>query len=189
MFTENTSDKITHDYALSVSSQFLNTYRTVKDAAEKNTEQWRGGFLNPATLDFSYNVSIRFWEYSNVMLGLSAIRILTRPRYEGAVEPKETPFAKTERSFILGYYGMSGEVNVYAKKISENISWDNNSSFFVNGISRDRVSFDFQNNVSFKFLKYLQFRLESQITYDPLHSYHLQYRQEFLVGIFYEQKK
>ncbi len=188
LFEENASSKITHSYSLILYSQFLNTYFPVSEEG-KQSEQWRGGFLNPATLNFSYDVSISFWEYSNALLGLSAIRMVTRPCYDGAAEPKEDPVVKTDRSFILASYGLSGQISVYSKKISEAVTWDNTSSFFLNGISKDRVNFDFENKFTFKFLKYLQFRLETHVVYDPVTSYHLQYRQEFLIGVFYEKRK
>ena len=189
IFEEHNNAKVTHSYSLILYSQFLNTYSPVYDVEGKQTEKWRGGFLNPASLNFSYDVNINFWEYSNLLLGLSAVRIITRPRFEGVIEPKETPIIKTDHSYILAAYGMSGQLSIYSKKISETVTWDNTSSFFVNGVSKDQASFDFENKFTIKFLKCLQFRLETHIIYDPLYSYNLQYRQEFLIGAFYEKRK
>lgn len=188
LFNENESKNITHAYSLEINSQFLNTYKYTPSATEKISRQWRGNFLNPATISFSYNVSIGIWENSNVMLGLSSVRIVTKPRYDGAIEPMD-PFAKTSCAFILANYGMSGQVNVYSHKIADNIVWDNTSSFFANGISRHQAGFDCKNTVTFKFLKYLQFRFDTHVIYDPLTSTRLQYDQEFLVGAFIEKRK
>ncbi len=188
LFDENDSKTVTHAYALNINSQFLNTYRYFVNKMNETESQWRGGFFNPATISFSYNVSVSLWKYSSIMLGLSSLRVVWKPIYEGVREPKETPFRKTKNSFILAHYGMSGQVNIYSKKITENITWDNTSSFFVNGISKDQVSFDFQNRITFKLVRYVQLRFDTHIIYDPLTSYNLQYDQEFLVGVFYEKK-
>lgn len=189
VYTEKASNTTTHAYSLSVSSQFFNTYRYSRKPAETNSMEWRSGFLNPVTLSFSYNVTWMLWDYSNVLLGLSAVRLSTRPRYVGATEPKETPVAKTDRAFILAHYGMSGQANIFSKKISENITWDNFSFFFVNGISRDQVSADFRNSFTFRFFRHLQFRFDTHVIYDPSVSYQVQLQQEFLIGLFYEKRK
>ena len=188
LFNENRSKNITHSYSLDVSSQFLNTYKYYTSIHENSSKQWRGGFLNPAILNFSYNVSFNIWDESSILLGLSSIRIATKPRYENAIEPKE-PFAKTSNAYVLATYGMSGQVNIFSQKIAENTTWDNNSGFFVNGISKSQVNFDFQNTFTCKFLKYLQFRVDTHIIYDPLASLRLQYDQEFLMGVFIEKRK
>ena len=188
LFNENETKTITHAYALEINSQFLNTYKYKQDGPEKYSKQWRGGFFNPATISFSYNISMDIWENSNVMLGLSSIRITLKPRYEGAIEQKY-PFVKTSNAFILASYGISGQVNIYSQKIADNIVWDNTSSFFANGINRQQAGFDCQNTITFKFLKYLQFRFDTHIIYDPLTSARLQYDQGFLVGAFIEKRK
>lgn len=188
LFHENESKTITHSYALDISSQFLNTYRYNWDTPDQFSKQWRGGFLNPGTINFSYNMSLDVWDNSNIMLGLSSIRVATKPRYQGAVEPIE-PIAKTSHAYILATYGMSGQVNIYSQKIAENITCDNNSGFFVNGINKNQMNFDFQNTFTYKFLKYLELRFDTHVLYDPLTSCRLQYDQEFLIGVFIEKRK
>ena len=188
LLNENESKNITHSYAFDISSQFLHSYKYGVDIYEKQLKEWRGGFLNPATINFSYNISMNLWSDSNVMLGLSSVRIAARPRYEGVIEPKDL-VAKTPHSFILAIYGMSAQVNIYSQKITESLFCDNSSGFFVNGINKSQMNFDFQNTFIYKFLKYMQLRFDTHIIYDPLVSYHLQYDQEFLIGVFIEKRK
>jgi hypothetical protein len=188
LLNENASKSITHSYAFDISSQFLHTYKYRIDIYEKQLKEWRGGFLNPATMNFSYNISLNIWEDSNIMLGLSSVRIATRPRYEGMIEPKD-PVATTPHSYILADYGMSAQVNIYAQKITGNLFCDNSSGFFLNGIKKSQMNFDFQNTFTYKFLKYMQLRFDTHIIYDPLVSYRLQYDQEFLIGVFLEKRK
>lgn len=60
--------------------------------------------------------------------------------------------------------------------------------FHINRVSKDQVNCDFQNKITIKFLKFMQFRIDTHIIYDPLYSYKLQYQQEFLLGFFYEKR-
>lgn len=189
LLNEISSNTITHTYSLNINSQFLNSYKLVSIPNEEYINEWRGGFINPATFSFSYNIAITLWEYSTVLLGLTSVRVMTKPRYNGSKEPKETPLVITRHAYILAHFGMSGEVNIYSKKIAENITFDNTSSFFLNGFSKDQQNFDFQNRITFKLLKYLQLSLDTHIIYDPFASYNLQYTHQFLIGVFYDKRK
>lgn len=186
---ELSSRTFSHAYLLSIKSQWLNNWRYVRVDNELYSRQWRSGFMNPASLTFSYNITKSFWQNSTVMLGLTSIRANIKPRYKGAIEPANSPFAATSHSWIMLNFGLSGQVFIFRKKISETVDWDNTSQFFINGVSKDQVTFDIQNRISIKFLKYLQFRIDSHILYDPLINYKMQLDQQFLLGVFYEKRK
>lgn len=40
-----------------------------------------------------------------------------------------------------------------------------------------------------KLWKYLQLRLDTRLAYNPLFTYDMQFRQEVLLGFFYEHRK
>lgn len=188
-YNEITSRTLTHVYSFDLSSQWLDTRRYIRKPDDKGVRQWRGGVFNPATLLIAYNINMNFWEYSNMMVGLTSIQLTTKPRYIGAKEPIVKSFAQTRHSWVLLNYGLSLQAFIYSKKIGDNVIWDNTSTAFVNGVSKDQVNFNFQNRITVKFLKYFQFRVDTHIIYDPLYSYQLQFDQEFLIGIFYEKRK
>lgn len=67
--------------------------------------------------------------------------------------------------------------------------WVNNSRFFGNGLDQDHVNFQFSNMVIVKLWKYLQLRLDTRLAYNPMLNYKMQFRQEALIGFFYERNK
>jgi len=189
MLDEFSSQKITHSYSANIFSQWLNSYRYSNMDNDVTKKKWKGGIFNPLMFTFAYNLTANFWQSSYALLGLASIRLNTKPRYIGAIEPVQKPSVTLPHSWILFNYGLSGQLFIIQKKITDNIIWDNSSLIFVNGISKDQVYFDLQNRVAIICLKYLQFRIDTHIIYDPLTNYKLQFNQQFLFGIYFEKKK
>ena len=75
------------------------------------------------------------------------------------------------------------------KTFGERVRWINNTRLFGNGIDRDHVSFDLTNMIVVKLWKYIQLRADTRLNYNPMLSYNMQFRQEVLVGFFYERNK
>ena len=130
LLKEISSRRFMHTYSLEIVSQWLDTQREVYHSDKPTTNQWCAGFLNPLAMTFAYNIEISFWGYNHILLGLTSAKLITKPRYDGAKEPVVRYFSKTEHAWILLNYGMSGQVFIYNRKISENIFWDNSSTFF-----------------------------------------------------------
>jgi hypothetical protein len=71
----------------------------------------------------------------------------------------------------------------------EAITNENNTRFFVNALNNTGIHFECSNRIVLHFLKYLQLRLDTRLNYNPDQSTHLQYRQEVVLGVFYQQRK
>ena len=179
-FTDQPDKHWTHSYTLFIASQWLNTYRY----ALKNdhlVKEKRGSFLNPANATLAYGANWRFWNTSCINFSFASVKIMTKPRYISAFQPGEE-LAKTKDAYIYSEYGMSIQTCI-SKPLAANILWENNSSFFANGISRSRVQADFINSLSVCFLKYLVLRIDTHVLYEPLYSFKLQFQHGFSMGV------
>lgn len=145
-------------------------------------------FFNPGSVTIGYGLNWSFWEYSFINASFATIKFSTRPRYNGYIDPKDKELAKTKNAYLYFDYGMNINAMV-SKKLNENVLWEHNLYYFMNGISRSQVKLDMQNRLLFTFLKYLQFSVSTHIIYDPVFSYKLQYQHDFMLGLVYEFKK
>ena len=78
------------------------------------------------------------------------------------------------------------QLNVYEELYQKIILVENDSRLFFNALNRTAINFDFNNRIAIRFLKYLQLRFDLHLIYNPDYSKNLQYRQEVLLGVFYE---
>ncbi len=187
-WTNYSSKAFTHSYSIILKSQFSDTWKYTCDINGETTRKWLGGIMNPATLTIAYGLNYDFWKSCFINFAFATIKINARPLSDETLLPGEREWLRTDRTIVIREYGFSIQSSI-SKKIYENILWDNKTHFFTNGINKDQVTMDFQNRLTFAFPKYLQFRADAHIVYDPLHSYRLQYKQEVLVGISIEKKK
>ena len=86
-------------------------------------------------------------------------------------------------------YGFSGYLTIDESFYKELILLQHQSHLFFNALTAKHIQFDITNRVCIRFFKYLQLRLETSLMYFPDQSLQLQYRQEVLLGIFYEHRK
>jgi hypothetical protein len=187
-WTNNSAKSITHSYSIILKSQFTDTWKYSTGMNGEISREWLGGILNPATLTIAYGLNYDFWKYCFFNLAPVAVKINTRPLGDDPLLPGEKELSRTKKSIIVREYGLTAQSSI-SKKIYENISWDSKTHIFSNGISKNRVTLDFQNRITFSFPKYIQFRADSHIVYDPVYSYRLQYKQEILFGVSIEKKK
>lgn len=75
------------------------------------------------------------------------------------------------------------------KNFGDHVQWINNTRIFGNGLDRDHVNLQFSNMVIVKLWKYLQLRFDTRLAYNPMLNYKMQFRQEALIGFFYERNK
>ena len=179
-FTDHPNHSLTHSYSLLVNSQWLNSYRYVW-RNDKLIKEKRGSFLNPGNAILAYGINWRFWKTSGINFSFASIKIMSKPRYIAAIQPGEE-LAKTRNAYIYSEYGMSIQACI-SKPLAGNILWENNSSFFANGISRSRVQADFINSLSVCFLKFLVLRIDTHIVYEPMYSYKLQFQHGVMLGV------
>lgn len=187
---ENQNKWLTHTYSIAARSQFLNTYRYVYNTDKDETVKTKtAAFFNPAIITLAYGVSYSFWEDNFINFNFAAVSFKTQPRFGNYRKSKDYELAKTKAMYMYADYGMNIQTNIN-KAINPFTQWENYSSFFVNGINKQQVNLDFSNAITFKFLKFVQFRIATHILYDALFSTKLQYQNEFTLGfVFAGQKK
>ena len=187
--TDNTSKKITHTYSIQAYSQFINTKKYVYDVATDSYIKKRTAtFFNPGTVLLSYGLNWSFWDGSFINFNFASIKYSTKPRFTGYVDPNNNQISKSKNAYQYFDYGMNINISII-KEFNENVAWENNTVYFMNGINRNGMHLDFMNRLCFKFLKYMQFRVNTHLIYEPLYSWHLQSQYDFTLGVFYEFKK
>jgi len=177
--TDQPGKNFTHSYSLLMSSQWLDSYRYVIRKGELIKEK-RGSFMNPGSLTLAYGLNWNFWKRSTVNFSFASVKITTKPRYI-PVFAKEEELARTRHAYIYSEYGMSIQADI-DKKITSNVNWEHHSAFFSNGISRSRVQADVTNSFSLCFFRFMEFRIDTRIVYEPLYSYRLQFQHGFMIG-------
>lgn len=184
-FTDQPDKNFTHSYSLLLASQWLDTYRYVirKGAL---TKEKRGSFMNPGSITLAYGLNWYFWKRSSVNFSFASVKITTKPRYI-PVFVKEEELARTKHAFIYSEYGMSIQADI-EKTISTNLVWEHHSAFFSNGISKSRVQADISNSFSLRFLRFMEFRIDTRVVYEPLYSYRLQFLHGFMIGFIFDMR-
>ena len=185
----STGNRLNQSYMIAFGTQFLPNKIPLYDPESGTvTDASVGGFLSPFTLEAGYGAVFTFWNTSNINFAFATLKLNSSPK-----ETTPAPFA--ESNMIEGrdaYYFLSYGFSVAAainKPFGEHVHWINNTRLFGNGLDRDHVNLDFSNMVVVKLWKYLQLRMDTRLAYNPMLNYKMQFRQEVLVGFFYERNR
>jgi hypothetical protein len=181
---EENKRKVIHTYSLRFQTQWLSTWRI-----NENSRQWMAGFMNPSGLELGYSFSWYFLENSSLMLTPATLQLSVMPRTILSPAAVEDPSIRLPHANMYSRYGFSGTLNIEESFYNNVLVLSHQSHLFCNAISAQKIQFDVSNRVSVRFLKYLQLRLDTSILYQPDQTSKLQYRQEVLLGIFYEKRK
>jgi hypothetical protein len=165
-----------------LNTQWLSTW---KITGENNQEKWTAGFMNPFSLDCSYDFIRPIFKNSRLMLSLATLSLSAIPSKNSRLQQKDI-LIQTQHAHIRSRYGCSLQLFIDESFRDNTILLDHQSSIIANELSREGVHIDLQNRVCIKLFRYLQLRLDTRIIYEPQFSYKMQYRQEVLLGIFYE---
>lgn len=181
---EENKRKVIHTYSLRFQTQWLSTWRI-----NENSRQWMAGFMNPSGLELGYSFSWYFLENSSLMLTPATLQLSVMPRTILSPAAVEDPSIRLPHANMYSRYGFSGTLNIEESFYNNVLVLSHQSHLFCNAITTQKIQFDVSNRVSVRFLKYLQLRLDTSILYQPDQTSKLQYRQEVLLGIFYEKRK
>ena len=192
-WTEKRGKALSHSYSFYLQSQFLKSYQLMYDAEHNATEKkLKGWFLAPAVLEIAYGLNWFFWDYSRMNIAFATCRLSSKPRIpenpDGGIEADQSLF-KSKRRTIKSEYGFSAQLYINKDIYPKVLMWDHQSRFFFNALNRFGMHTDISNRFTIRFLKYLQFRIDTHLLYEPDISHKLSYRQELLLGVFYERKK
>jgi hypothetical protein len=180
--------KLTHSYSVYFGTQWLNSTQSIKTETGYK-KVWAGGIFNPATLEINYGVNKDLWKNSRLSIAFASVKLTTRPRkaYEFNIVADPSLFV-TKHSYIRSEYGFSAQLELYEEIFEKVLLFENNSRFFFNGLNRKAVNLDFNNRIAIRFLKVMQLRFDTGLIYDPEYSTRIQYRQEVLLGVFFENR-
>lgn len=181
---EENNRKVMHTYSLRFQTQWLSTW-----SMNENSRQWMAGFMNPSGLELGYSFSWYFLENSSLMLTPATLQLSLTPRNTFAMTNVEDPAFRLRHANMYSRYGFSGTLNMEESFYDNVLVLSHQSHLFFNAISSEKIQFDVTNRVSIRFLKYLQLRLDTQLLYQPEQLKKIQYRQEVLLGVFYEKRK
>jgi hypothetical protein len=176
--------RLLHTYSIRFQTQWLNSWRYTQEQ-----KSWQGGFMNPARLELGYSFTWQFYKNSCLHMTPATMQINVQPKLGAVSSLNEKPAFKTKHSDVYSRYGFSAQLAIDESYFNNILLWQQQSNLFFNALSRDQIQFDINNRLCFRFLKLFQLRLETTFTYFPEQSLKLQYRQEVLVGIFYEYRK
>lgn len=181
--------RVQRSWSMALSTQFLPTAFLEYDLAEgRMRERAVGGFLNPFTLDAGHGVVWSFWEKSSLNCAFATVRLTASPKATTAPAFVDARTLEGDKAYYFLSYGFSLAALI-DRPLGTRVQWLNGTRFFANGIDRDHVNLSFSNLVIVKLWTYLQLRLDTRLAYDPLVSYDLQFRQEVLLGFFYERNR
>lgn len=172
-------------YAATLSTSFLSTWKT---STEPGSVKWYGGFMNPFTLDASWDFTRPLFSNSRLLVSFATLSVSAIPPERYTRMPAESVLS-VKNTYIRSRYGCSVGLQADEKFCNKTITLDNQSMLVLNSVSRDGIRMDIQNRIAFRIYKFIQLRLDTRLVYDPLYSTQLQYRQEVLLGLFYEAGK
>ena len=170
-------------------SQWLNDY-DYSFVDNETKKRWTGGIFNPLSIELIYGWNKELWKSSRVSVSLATIKIESLPinKAINTELKKDESLLITKHSYIKALYGFSSQFIVNESMYNDAIMLRHESRFFFNGLSRTSVHLDINNRIAFNFLKFMQLRLDTKILFDPDYSTKLQFRQEVLLGVFYQHQ-
>lgn len=183
-WTSEGKKKTKHAWSLRFNTQWLSTWRSNGAGME-----WTAGFMNPSVLELGYAYSREFLQGSSLMIHPAALQVKVIPNKVPVQEGAQEPSLKAKHANIYSRYGCGLSLNIEESFYKDVLLVSHQSHFFCNAISSRQLQLDSSTRICFRFLKYMQLRLETALNYDPEQSLRLQYRQEVLLGIFYEHRK
>lgn len=188
-WSQQSKKKLETLWSIFLTSQWLNDFEYTFIENE-NRKSWSGGIFNPFSFELVYGWNKELWKSSRFSISMATIKIEALPLKKAInteLKKDESLFI-TKHSYVKALYGFSSQFIVNESFHNDAIMLRHESRFFFNGLSRTSVHLDINNRIAFNFLKIMQLRLETKILFDPDYSTKLQFRQEVLLGVFYQHQ-
>ncbi len=181
--------KFNSSYSVAFGTQFLpSAFQEYDIEQDKLVERSVGGFLNPFNLQLGYGGVFTFWGLSNINFAFATLQMSSSPKEFTSPAFTDANVIEGKQAYYFMNYGFSVSTAIN-KNFGDHVQWINNTRFFGNGLDRDHVNLQFNNMVIVKLWKYLQLRFDTRLAYNPMLNYKMQFRQEALIGFFYERNK
>jgi hypothetical protein len=179
------SRRFDHAYSILLNTQFLpNTSLSYDAELQRTISTTVGGFMRPFSLEAGYGAAFRFWSTSSINFAFATLKLSGYPKELTAPQFSDATLVQSRAMNYYMSYGL-GLVTAINKPIGQRLQWINNSRAFCNGFDKDHVNFDLGNMLIVKLWKYIQFRFDTRMAYNPMLNYQVQFRQEALIGFFY----
>lgn len=176
-----------HSYSILLNTQFLaNTTWTFDVEQQRTTRTSVGGFMRPFSLEAGYGAVLRFWNTSSINFAFATLKLSGYPKELTAPQFSDATLMQSQAMNYYMSYGLD-VITAINKPIGQRLQWINNSRAFCNGFDKDHVNFEASNMLIVKLWKYIQFRFDTRVAYNPMLNYQVQFRQEALIGFFYER--
>lgn len=179
--------RLDHSFSLMLGTQFLpNTNWSYDPDLERTISTNVGGLMRPFNLEAGYGAVLKLWNTSSINIAFATLKLSGYPKEITAPPFRDATLLQSPAMNYYMSYGL-GVVTAINKPFGQRLQWINNSRGFCNGFDKDHVNFEVSNMLIVKLWKYIQFRFDTRLAYNPLLNYQVQFRQEALVGIFYER--
>jgi len=182
-WTGNGARQIRRSCTVQLRSQWLTTWKF-----DDGSRHWNAGFMNPLLFDAAYGFHVPLMKNSYFTFEPASLRVNVYPTTLPAAAVDQNLF-RTRHSSVASGYGFSGGLLIDEFYYNGHLQWQQQARFFCNAFGPDRIRFDLTNRLCVRFLRHMQLKLETVLTYEPEYTYRIQYRQELLLGIFHEYRK
>lgn len=177
------SGKLSRSWTVMAGTQWMESRR------QPGRTGFTGGFLNPLRVEAGTGIELRFWKDSRVLLQPAGLTLQFMPKTLRRTGDTDKPFLETSRDLLIARYGLSMQLSIDEQYADGRLVWRNQSRVFLNALSATQVGVEVLNRFALRFLRVMQLRIETQLNYAPERSLRLEYRQEVLLGVFYEQRR
>lgn len=172
-----------------LSAKMLNSYDYAFNTGSGTTGKSRtGSFFSPSVLEIGYGCGFTFFQHSIVNVSLASARLRVIHDSSSDVSNNSIPVAGLQNSKVYFDYGFSLQY-ILTIAIIRQMEFNSNGKMFLKDFNRDNIETELSGSCLFKVTKYLRLRADFKIMYAPAVSYKLQFRNEFLIGFFYEMSK
>lgn len=182
-WNKKADNKFTRSWSLLANGQYLNTYSYVYGNDQRIHKKIVGDWSAPSSLEMGWGFNYAITQQSRINVTLATIKSSTRPRQADELVPEN--LFSFKRGYVVSDYGFGTQIFIKEYIGYSKLLWENVTTFFGNGISKDRIQFQTSNKLTMKVWKYMQIVFDTRIVYDPLFSYKLQFRQELIIGTYW----
>ena len=141
--------------------------------------------MAPSTIELAYGFNWIIFDESNIAIAFATCRFDARPLVAARADDEDELFSMG-KTVVYSEYGFSAQLYIKQEFFGKVLLWDHQGRYFYKALNKKGIHADVSNRFTIRFLKYLQLRLDSQFIYDPELSMKGSYKNEFLLGVFYD---
>lgn len=169
-----------------LTAKLLNSYDYSFNAQTGNQNKTQtGSFFSPSSLEIGYGSGYTFLKQSIINLSLATARLRITRENGLFLNDGSIPLLLKGNNMVLFDYGFSLQYSII-HDITKIIGFYSSGKMFLKGIHRDKVEMDISQKWMVKITKNLHLRTDVKVVYAPVNSHKMQFRNEFLIGFYYD---